>query len=228
MRAKILFFLSLFVKLVYSQDAKTIKEINELIGPKFKFKNDTSFYDDKFFVLEKKNNQRLFIIKAHCESNNDNFVNDEKIFVFTKSNNKLIIVDSSTEFGRDGRGVKINFSKDTIILENSYHGGEYKLFYVFNSDSKKYFLRLIKNWTSSKNDGHYTKWYYAYNVMTQKLSVLKEDGQLLIDSWKKSKTEQKIINVALPKNFKKELSNFIDPIWGDTDVYDKIFNNENK
>lgn len=219
MRRIFLFALLLISKLIFAQDTATIKEINKLIGPEFKFRNEIDFSDDNYFAWENAN-ENILVVNSH-KRNNDGDLEFEKIFVFSKNKNQFQLIDSSSRFERDGKGPSISFSKDTIALEHNHHGGGYNLIYKFNSVSKKYFLTEIKNHQGGYNKDHFIKTEQVYDVIAQKLFYKREEQ--LVDGWKTIKTEKKVIEIAPPKNFKIKLSEFLDPELYAEKVYDKIF-----
>ena len=207
--------LMLFCKTVFCQDSTMIKEINKTIAP---FVYDT-LTDDKYYVLQTKGRE-IIIVNAHKESSDNNFVFEEKVFVFEKHNDELMMIDSSARFGRQGKGVFVFFSKDTILFTSNHHGGGYDVYYVFNPNLKKYFLQLIEyreGWYAKEN--HFFSTYQNYNLATQKLFYKKEEE--LVDNSETIKTEQKILNIPLPKNLKLKLADFVDPELADG--YNKIF-----
>lgn len=216
MRRIFLFALLLISKLIFAQDTATIKEINKLIGPEFKFSKD-SVWDDDFYVV-KENTEKFYAINSHKESNGE--LEYEKVFVFTKENNKLIIVDTSTKFERDGRGPHLTFSNDTLFIEHSYHHGFYTLCFKFNFRIRKYKLMTIEtenvlHENKKENNVPTGTEIQSYDVSKQELVIKKfNDNDKLIKIRK--------IKKEFPRALIPDLAHFVDPI--DENIYDKIWN----
>ncbi len=105
MRLFLPIFLLFFANVLFAQDSATLKEINELIGPKFHFDTATQHYGFNLYLKDEVNDN--FIINVH-DTGFDRSNELNKIFVLKKVNSHLCIIDSSSTFERDGRGPNLS------------------------------------------------------------------------------------------------------------------------
>ncbi len=212
MRLFLPIFLLITSNVSFAQDSATIKEINELVGPKFHFDIANNGYGDDFFIIDKSNNN---LIVSVWDTGIDNRNPLKKIFVLRMVGKKLTIIDTSSTFEVDGRGPDVHIHTDTIIIDHGCHGCSDWNTYKFNKEKQKYLLvslkyvQLIKSSNPLYNN-------LAIGVRKEYYNVNKQE--LTIKVWNDDETKiksKKIIEKPLPKDFIPDLAHYIDLVGED-------------
>jgi len=231
MRANLLFISILLIKLIYSQNAATLREVNTVIGPKYKVSIidaiNCGFFDNntqnqqcapiKKVDLDKDGFKEIIVVAHNPLGGCPN-----KIFILKKINAKFQIIDSSSSFCFI-KGTNVEIKHDTIVLNSLIHYAGYSFIYKYNIKFHKYFLCKLKYFEIEVNNKYSNEFEQTYSL-DKHLLFLRSEFAIYQNSLN-DKTKKRLIKKYLSLDFPKEMSNFIDPYRDNNEkkIYNKIF-----